>query len=74
MERDLLFSYKELFPIVIATHIWGHQWFWRNILFRSDNQAVVHILTTKTSKVQFIMQLLRKLLGSAAPPCLHVTC
>lgn len=59
-------AYKELFPIVVAAHVWGHHWFRQHILFRSDNQAVVYILTTRTSKVPCIMQLLRKLLSSAA--------
>lgn len=38
----------------------------RHVLFRSDNQAVVHILNTRTSKVPCIMHLLHDLLMSAA--------
>lgn len=59
-------AYKELFPVVIAAHIWGHVWIKRHVLFRSDNEAVVHILNTRTSKVPCLMRLLRNLLLSAA--------
>ena len=59
-------AYKELFPVVIAAHVWGHMWCKRHVLFRSDNEAVVHILNTRTSKVPSLMQLLRSLLLSAA--------
>ena len=38
----------------------------RHVLFCSDNEAVVHILNTRTSKVPSLMQLLRSLLLSAA--------
>ena len=41
-------------------------WCKRYGLFRSDNEAVVHILNTQTSKVLSLMQLLRSLLLSAA--------
>ena len=59
-------AYKELFPVVIAAHVWGHMWCKRHVLFRSDNEAVVHILNTRTSKVPSLMQLLCSLLLSAA--------
>ena len=59
-------AYKELFPIVIAAFIWGPQWSRQHILFRSDNEAVVHILVTRTSRMVDLMFLLRKLLLAAA--------
>ena len=59
-------AYKELFPVVIAAHVCGHMWCKRHVLFRSDNEAVVHILNTRTSKVPSLIQLLRSLLLSAA--------
>ena len=37
-------AYKELFPIVIAAHLWGSGWSKRNVLFYSDNNVVVNIL------------------------------
>ena len=59
-------TYKELFPIVITAFIWGPQWSRQHILFRSDNEAVVHILVTRTSRTVDLMFLLRKLLLAAA--------
>ena len=61
-------AYKEFFPVVIAAHVWGHMWCKRHVLFHSDNEAVVHILNTRTSKVPTgsLMQLLRSLLLSTA--------
>ena len=59
-------AYKELFPVIIASHVWGPQWFCQHILFHSDNEAVVHILTSRTSKILCIMYHLRKLLSAAA--------
>ena len=48
-------AYKELFPVVIAAHVWGHMWCKRHVLFHYDNEAVVHILNTRTSKVPTII-------------------
>lgn len=59
-------AYKELFPIVIAAHVWGPSWTRQHVLFRSDNEAVVNILVTRTSKVAGLMFLVRKLLLAAA--------
>ena len=36
-------AYKELFPVVVALHLWGQQWCRQHVLFWSDNEAVVHI-------------------------------
>ena len=59
-------AYKELFPVVVAAHVWGAQWCKKHVLFRSDNEAVVHMLNSRTSKIPSLMQLLRNLLLSAA--------
>ena len=45
---------------------WRSWWARKHVLFRSDNEAVVAILTTRTSKVPALMHLLRDLLLSAA--------
>ena len=58
-------AYKELFPVVIAAHLWGPQWARRYVLFRSDNEAVVYILNSRTSKIPDLMRLLCHLLASA---------
>jgi len=59
-------AYKELFPIILAAHIWGPRWERLHILFRSDNEAVVSILNHRTSKVPILMRLMRSLLLAAA--------
>ena len=40
-------AYKDLFPVVVAPFTWGPQWFRKHIMFYSDNEAVVHMLTSK---------------------------
>ena len=57
-------AYKELFPVMIAANLWGSQWSKRHILFCSDNQAVIAILSSRMSKVPVLMHLLRNLLLS----------
>ena len=59
-------AYQELFPVVITAHLWGSLWARKHVLFRSDNEAVVAILMTRTSKVPALMHLLHDLLLSAA--------
>lgn len=54
----------ELFPIVIAVHIWGSFMADKRIIFFSDNAAVVDIINKQTSKHQGIMVLLRDLVLS----------
>ena len=53
---------KEMVPVVIATAIWGEQWAERTVLVRSDNMAVVHVLSAGTARDARLMHLLR---------CLH---
>ena len=65
-QSDQSIVYNELFPVVVASHVWGAQWHRCHVLFRSDNEAVVHILMSRTSKIPCIMQLLRLLLSAAA--------
>ena len=54
----------ELFPIVIAVHIWGPIMADKRIIVFSDNAAVVDIINNQTSKHQSIMVLLRDLVLS----------
>lgn len=51
----------ELFPIVLACVLWGHQWARKRILFYCDNLATVEIISKGRSKVPSIMKLMRKL-------------
>ena len=60
-QRPLSIAYKELFPIVVAAHLWGTQWVARRIEFLSDNESVVAILKSGTSKDRNLMVLLRYL-------------
>lgn len=59
-------AFKELFPIVLAAHVWGHQWRRKHVMFKCDNEAVVFTLNKRTSKTPPIMQLVRHLLFEAA--------
>ena len=59
-------AYKELFPVVITAHIWGPQWSKMHVLFHSNNEAVVNMLNSRTSKTPCIMRLLSNLFFSAA--------
>lgn len=51
----------ELFPILVCLVVWGHRLQNKKILFHCDNQAVVHILNSMTSKSDQIMVLVRAL-------------
>lgn len=59
-------EYKELFPIVVAAHVWGSSWFKQVVLFHCDNESVVFILNSRTSRAPDVMHLLRLLLMAAA--------
>ncbi len=60
--KDQHITVKELLPIIIAIAIWGADWANRSILCRCDNEAVVHIVNSGTSKDPLVMGLMR---------CLH---
>ncbi|XP_060562711.1 uncharacterized protein LOC132722259 isoform X1 [Ruditapes philippinarum] len=51
----------ELFPIWIAINIWGKELMNKKIKFYCDNEAVVHILNTLTSKSELVMCIVRAL-------------
>ena len=51
---------------MIAAHVRGLWWCRKHVLFRSDNDAVVHIMNSRTSKVPCLMRLLHSLLLAAA--------
>ena len=59
-------AYKELFPIVIAAHVWGTHFARRHVLSRTNNEAVVYILNSRTSRIPLLMHLLCHLLASVA--------
>jgi hypothetical protein len=51
----------ELFPIVVAIDIWGSLLLNKKIKFNCDNQAVVHIINSMTSRSDKVMVLVRML-------------
>ena len=46
LQLPLSIAYKELFPVVLAAHVWGPGWSCRRIMFHVDNKAVIHILNS----------------------------
>ncbi|XP_053391454.1 uncharacterized protein LOC128554230 [Mercenaria mercenaria] len=68
LTRDI--TVLELFPIVTAICIWGEQLRNKKIRFHCDNQAVVHILNTMSSKSSQVMTLIRVL----TLQCLRFNC
>ena len=58
-EPGLDITVKELFPVVMAGAIWGHRWNGYHITNHCDNQAVVAVLNSRTSREKHLMHLLR---------------
>ena len=52
---------KELLPIVLAVSLRGNLMANSRMLFFSDNQSVVHIINSQSSKDAMVMQLIREL-------------
>lgn len=49
----------ELIPIAIAAALWGARWEGKVVCFHSDNEAVVAVLNSLSSKAPELMHLLR---------------
>ena len=64
--RDRSIQWQELYPIALACLLWGHQWSGKKLLFHCDNQAVVDIWASGTSREPVIMHLVRSIFFSAA--------
>ena len=58
-------AFMELVPIVVAASVWGTSWSRLRVQFLCDNEAVVYILNSGTSKAPDIMHLLRNLVLTA---------
>lgn len=54
-------AFMELYPIVAAAFVFGHEWRKKKILFICDNTAVVSVLKKGRSKCPYLMKLMRKL-------------
>ena len=66
LNSELSMAYLELFPIVVAALLWGHEWKGKRILFNCDNMATVNIIQKGRSKSLKIMELMRVLTMTAA--------
>ena len=66
-------AYKELYPIVIACHFWGHCCRHKRVLFYCDNTSVVQIVNSGASKDDVIMNLVRELFLVAAKYEFHIS-
>ena len=71
LQRPLSIAYKETLPCCFGRPCLGPRWPRGHILFHVDNEAVIHILNSRTSKDPKIMHLLHSLLKVAA--CLSFT-
>jgi hypothetical protein len=54
-------AFLELYPIVVASLLWGSEWKCKKILFWCDNEATVAIVRKWRSKSIEIMRLMRQL-------------
>ena len=59
-------QWKGLYPIALACLLWGHQWTGKKLLFHCDNQAVVDIWASGSSRDPLIMHLVRSIFFTAA--------
>ena len=59
-------QWKELYHIALACLLWGHQWTGKKLLFHCDNQAVVDIWASGSSRDPLIMHLVRSIFFTAA--------
>ena len=64
--REYHITTKELLSIVLTAAVWGKHWENKSILCRCNNEAVVHIINTGTSKDPTAMGLMRCLYFIAA--------
>ena len=63
---------KELIPIIIAAALWGKEWQGKVINCCCDNQAVVAVLQSRSSKEAEVMHLLRCLFFFEAVSSFHI--
>ena len=60
-QQPLSIAYKELFPIDVAAYLWGPGWASWRVEFLCDNESVVAVLSSGTSRDPDLMVLLRYL-------------
>ena len=59
--QSLHIAAKELLPVVVSAALWGRSWAGSTVLFRSDNQAVVSVLDSRSARDPHLAHLLRNL-------------
>lgn len=59
--KTINIAIKELLPIVLAVRVWGSLMANSRILFMTDNQSIVYIINSQTSKDEKMMELVRSL-------------
>jgi len=64
--QDRSIQWKELYPIALSGLLWGHQWSGKKLLFHCDDQDVVDIWASGTSRDPLIMHLVRSIFFTAA--------
>ena len=64
--QALSINWRELFAVTVAAATFGHHWSAKRIMFHCDNQSIVDILCSGTSKSDLIMTLVRELFFIAA--------
>ena len=57
----LSIAYNELFPVIIASSLWGHRYSSLRMEFHSDKRTVVDVLRSGTLRDPYMMALLRRL-------------
>ena len=64
VEESIL--WMELFPIVLATAVWGRRWEELNVIIHCDNMGTVAVVNSGYSKAAPVMHLLRRLFFARA--------
>ena len=68
LQEDTSMALFELYPIVMACALWGHNWTRRRILMNCENESVVYIINKGRSKIPSIMKLVRRMTYLSATP------
>ncbi|XP_055353021.1 uncharacterized protein LOC129598954 [Paramacrobiotus metropolitanus] len=65
-------TWCEMFPVLLACHVWGHRWRTLRLTFYSDNSAVVSTWKSFSSRHCGVMDLIRRIYFTAARHNFHV--
>ena len=65
-DTELDINYRELFAVVVACQIWGHNWVNKQVVVMSDNKPICDAWLAKSAKDPNLMKLFRHLFMHAA--------